>query len=233
MSDAQRKKKKYSWLRRLGQRAAVVIIPLLYNSYMWLVYHTSEILLDEMSSLWEATARGENMVAAVWHQDAIISPFCQRGHAVLVMVSRSRLGDVLTEIFRRCHFIAIRGGSSKGGREALGETIEYMKTHRGVLCGMAVDGSRGPARKAKMGTIKLAQAAGIPIYPLRAWAKRKVHAPTWDQTLIPFPFNKLAFFLGEPLVVPPDSGYEELEEFRRELERRLNELVSKSENFFR
>lgn len=226
------RKKRFIRLRAFGKQLAVWMLPAIYNSYMWMVYHTSKKTYIEVPKLWELTAQGENVLGAVWHQDAFISPFCHRGHDILTMVSRSNLGDVLTEIFRKCHFIPVRGGSSRGGKEALADIIEYLKTHRGVLCGIAVDGSRGPARKAQIGMVLIAQATGAPIYPMRSWAKRKLFAPTWDRTLIPLPFNHLVFILGEPIHVPPDANRTDLENFRQELERRLNELVRRSETFF-
>lgn len=209
-----------------------MLVPPLYNSYMWLVYNTSKKTFNNLTILWEMVDRGESVLGAVWHQDGFISPFCHRGHDILTMVSQSSLGDILTEIFRKCHFIPVRGGSTRGGKEALAEVINYINTHQGVLCGMAVDGSRGPARKAKIGTLLIAQATGSPIFPMRSWARRKVLAPTWDQTLIPLPLNHLVFFLGDPLIVPPEAGPEALEALRVELEQRLSDLADRSEAYF-
>ena len=101
------------------------------------------------------------------------------------------------------------------------------------MCGIAVDGSRGPARRAKRGILHIAQATGAPIYPMRTWAKYRILAPTWDRTLIPLPFNHLIFFLDEPLFVPADLEPADLEHLRQNLERRLNGLAGKSENFFK
>ena len=114
--------------------------------------------------------------------------------------------------------------------EALSEIIEYINARKGVICGITVDGSRGPARKVQIGIVLMAKATGAPIYPARLNAKRKLFAPTWDKTTIPLPFNQLVFIVGEPIKVAPDAGAEELEEHRAELERRLNELVTRSEN---
>jgi hypothetical protein len=232
LKKSEQSRKKYRWLKNIGNRCAVAIVPILYNSYMWVVYRTSRKTFHDVPALWERTDRGENLLAAVWHQDAFISPFCHRGHDILAMVSQSSMGNILSEILRKCHFIPVRGGSSKGGRGALAEVVEYLNTHTGVVCGMAVDGSRGPARRAKKGMLLIAQATGIPIYPMRSWAKWKILAPSWDKMLIPLPFNHLAFFLGEPLVVPEDVNADTVEQLRQELERRLNDLALQSEIFF-
>lgn len=224
-----KRKKKFKWARNLGKSFAVWSLPPLYSFYLWLVYRTSKEVYSDLPTLWEMSDRGESVIGAVWHQDAILGPFIGRGRDVVTMVSRSDFGDLLSRIMERCNFIPIRGGSSRGGKEALSEIIDYIKSHPGTICGIAVDGSRGPARKAQIGVLLMAKETGAPIYPVRLWAKRKLFAPTWDRTLIPFPFNRLVFVLGEPVRVPPDADRATIENLRSELERRLNELVERSE----
>lgn len=211
---------------------AILIVPALYRAYMWFVYHTSKKTEVRFSKLWEMTAHGENVLGAIWHQDAFISPYCHRGHNFHAMVSFSSWGNIATEILRKCGVTAIRGSNAKGGMEAISEIIEYMNSHTGVLCGITVDGSRGPAMKARKGIMFIARATGAPIYPARSWAKRRMHAPTWDRTMVPLPFNHLLFVLGEPIHVPPNAGTTMLEILTAELERRLNELVEYSADFF-
>jgi lysophospholipid acyltransferase (LPLAT)-like uncharacterized protein len=228
-----RRRKKFRRLRDFGKRLAVWLVPPLYNAYMWLVYNTSKEAYSNLHIVWEALDRGENILAAVWHQEAVLGPFLGRGRDIVTMVSRGDFGNVATEMIRRLHFIPVRGGSGDHGMEALGEIIEYINARKGVICGIAVDGSRGPARKVQIGIVLMAKATGAPIYPVRLNAKRKLFAPTWDKTTIPLPFNQLVFMVGEPIKVAPDAGSEELEGHRAELERRLNELVTRSENILR
>lgn len=229
----QRKMKKLNLLRRLAKLLAVWILSPLYKSYMWVVYHTSKRTEVEFSKLWEITARGENVLGAIWHQEAFISPFCHRAYNSHPMVSHGGPGNIATEVFRQCDVTAIAAGRPMGKESALDEIIKYMDTHTGVLCGVTVDGSRGPACRVNVGIMLIAQATGAPIYPVRSWAKRRILAPTWDRTMIPLPFNHLLFISGEPMHVPRSAGSVMLEILRTELERRLNELMEYSAEFFR
>lgn len=221
------------WARNLGKWLAIRIIPPLYNSYLWIVYYTSKKVHSDLQIIFDVVDRGESVIGTVWHQDAILGPFIGRGRDVVTMVSHSDLGNVLSEIMRRCHFIPVRGGSGDGGKEALADIIDYMNSHPGSICGMAVDGSRGPARKVQIGALLLSRETGAVIYPVRLYAKWKVFAPTWDKTLLPFPFNRLVFLVGEAIRVPGDADREELEGLRLELEDQLQELAERSEKFFR
>ncbi len=228
-----RRKKKFRRLRDAGKWLAVWLVPPVYKLYMWLVYHTSKEVYSDLHKVWDAAARGENVLVAGWHQNAILGPFLGRGRDVVAMVSRGDLGNVGAEMIRKLHFIPVRGGSGNRGKEALAEMIEYINKRAGVVSAMAVDGSRGPARKAQIGVVLMAQATGAPIYPLRLWAKRLLFAPTWDKTAFPLPFNRLVFVVGDPIHVSPDADRQTLEGHRAELERSLNELALRAENFFR
>jgi lysophospholipid acyltransferase (LPLAT)-like uncharacterized protein len=227
-----RRKKKFRRLRDLGKRLAPILIPPLYNFYMWLVFYTSKKSYVGLTELWELTSRGENVLTAVWHQDGFAGPFVLRGHDILTMVSRSDFGDILAGIMQKCHIIPVRGGSGNYGREALAEMIEYINARRGVFCGIAVDGSRGPARQVQPGIVIMAQETGAPIYPMRVWARWRLLAPTWDKTLIPLPFNHLVCMVGDPIHVSHAADRETLDAHRGEIKRRLDLLVERSENFF-
>ncbi len=148
------------------------------------------------------------------------------------MVSQSADGEIAASVIRRCGYVPVRGSSSRGGKEALAEMLEYLRTHRGVTIGLVVDGPRGPARRSKMGIIVLARETGVPLYPLRIWAQRRILLRSWDRTMIPLPFNRMIAWAGEPIVVPPDVNEEAMEQHRAELERRLNNLVRLSQERF-
>lgn len=228
----RKKMKTLNLLRRLAKLFAVWIFPPLYKSYMWIVYRTSKKTETEFSKLLEMTTRGENVLGAMWRQDAFISPFCHKGHNSHVMVSHSGLENIATEFLSECDVTAMREVRANGGEEALDKIISYINTRGGTLCGITVDGSRGPARKVHCGIMLVAKATGAPIYPVRSWAKRRLPAPTWDRNMIPLPFNHIVFVLGEPIHVPTNAGSAMLEILRSELERRLNRLVEYPAEFF-
>ena len=220
-------------LRDIGKRLAIWFVPPLFNSYMWLIYRTSKIAYSDLHKAWDAAERGDNVLGAVWHGDAMLGPFLGRGRKTVTMVSKSDFGDVMAEILRKIHFVPVRGGSGNRGMEALSEINEYISARKGIIAGIAVDGSRGPYHKAQIGIVLMAKATGAAIYPARFWSKRKWLAPSWDKMALPLPFNQLFLAVGEAIHVAPDADTETLENHRAELELSLNELVERSEGFFR
>ncbi len=206
-------------------KLAIWLVPPLYKAYMAFVYWTSRTELKGMERFFAGADGGGTSLGAVWHQDIFAGAYFLRGRRTVTMVSQSADGEVGANVIRRCGYVPVRGSSSRGGKEALGEMLEYLRTHRGVTIGLVVDGPRGPAHRSKMGIIVLAREAGVPLYPLRVWAQRHILLRSWDRTMIPLPFNRIIVWAGEPIVVPPDADEEAMEAHRAEFERRLNNLV--------
>jgi len=213
-------------------RTILWIVPPIYKAYMHIVFLTSKRVFYNAQKMKDEFEEGTSLLGACWHQDVMLLPFTFRNYDVVTMVSKSNLGELMATAIRRLGFTPVRGGSSLAGAEALAEVIDYVRTHNKIFFGITVDGSRGPQYKVKKGIIVIAKEAGVPIYPVRCCAKRSVHMGTWDQTLIPLPFNEFAYFWEEPVRVPPDADMDVIEVKRQEVEDGLMKLVKRSEEHF-
>jgi lysophospholipid acyltransferase (LPLAT)-like uncharacterized protein len=219
-------------LRGTPLKLALWIGPILYKLYMKFVFLTSRKSYEGCDPVWDMLERGDNALAVVWHQDAILAPFAFRDRGILTMSSMSADGEILSRVFGQAGFRAVRGSSSRGGKRAVLTLLDRMKREPGSLCGIAADGPRGPAREAKKGIVFLAKHTGAPIFPLRCGARRRILNRSWDQTQLPLPFNELIFRCSEPVSVDAAAGRREIEAARAEVERKLNELTEDIETRF-
>ncbi len=92
-----------------------------------------------------------------------------------------------------------RGSSSRGGVAALKAQIDALA--HGYHVAISVDGPRGPRDPAKPGAGQLAVLSGAPIVPVSGVARPDWRLRNWDQTMVPPPFARLAFVLGDPIRV--------------------------------
>lgn len=219
-------------LRGFPLKLVLWISPLLYKSYMRLVFLTSKKSFEAIEPLQERLERGQTVLTAVWHKDAVIGPFALRKMGFVTMVSTSGDGEIFQQVVSRCGFTTVRGSSSRRGAEALKGLIDYVKRRPGSFCGVAVDGPRGPARKVKKGIVSLAEYTDVPVFPVLFGAKKRILNKSWDETMIPLPFNKLVVLCGEPVSVDANAGRNEIEAARVEIEDRLNELAETIEAHF-
>ena len=99
---------------------------------------------------------------------------------------------------------------------------------RGYPSGFAVDGPRGPAKKAQPGAVWLAKLTGNPIVPFHMEASSYWSLKSWDRTQIPKPFSTVALAVGAPIDVPGEADEATLEAKRAELERSLFALEERA-----
>ena len=212
------------------QRGLVSVAFFLFRSYIGFVKLTSRLDLRELDVLFGPTRGGKNAISAILHQDVIISAFLYQGKRIVSMVSTSQDGDRISQVAHKLGHDIVRGSGAQRGRRALGEMIDYLDSHEGVVAALTIDGSRGPVGICKKGILHLAQQSGCPIVPIRTWSKRHFLLKTWDRTLIPLPFSRIVAVAGEPIHVPREATPDEFEEARLRVEAELRELTQRALN---
>ena len=163
--------------------------------------------------LWRATLRirlvgrenreaieraGRPVLHAIWHQRMVAGILRFPYTGTVTMASRSSDGDVIAGFLFWWGFRAVRGSSSRGGGEALTEMVESLRgTTRWAA--LTPDGPRGPARRCKLGVLRLAEELDAPIMPVGTSSTRPRFLRSWDRYLLPMPFSRCAVVFGEGL----------------------------------
>lgn len=177
---------------------------------------------DGVENLAAVRASGRQPILALWHGRILPAVLFFRDQGVVAIASENFDGEWIARIMRRFGYAAARGSTSRGGSRALIQLRRDMAAGRPAA--FTVDGPRGPERQAQAGAVWLAKATGNPVVPFHIEADRHWSARSWDHTLIPKPWSRLAIAIGDPLEVPGDAADERIEEARLELERRLADL---------
>lgn len=170
---------------------------------------------------------------ACWHEQLALSLLLVRrrmlpaGGPVSILSSHSDDGELAARIARAWGIRVTRGSTSRGGREAALALYRELVKHRSTLL-LAPDGPRGPARRAKAGSIVLAAMSGAPIVPVGLAADRGLRLRSWDRMIVGVPFGRVAVAVGEPLVLDRGSTDAEREAARLELEARLDALTARA-----
>lgn len=180
----------------------------------------------------DACLENPPFIAVSWHYGVVYSIHSIynvrrfQGQPWVMMLSASRDAEYFAGVLRRMKLEVVRGSKGKSGLAAVKNMVARVK--QGCNAGIIVDGSTGPARKVQAGVIFLASKAGVPILPVGWAADRYIAFNSWDRTVLPKPFARIDKWYGEPLAVPKKLSSKSLEEYRLELENRLNDLYDKS-----
>ncbi len=168
--------------------------------------------------------QGGRLVCAIWHQRIFLAVgYAVRfaSYAPSVMISRSRDGDMIADVYSRLGLRPVRGSSSAGGRRALTALVEDLETHQ--IAVHVVDGPQGPKGIVKGGLVRLAQRSGVLVFPVYLSGPRLWILRSWDRCLVPKPFSTVSVRWGEPLLFPEETDGAAFERCRREIEARMQE----------
>lgn len=172
--------------------------------------------------LMQRLSQREPLIVSIWHQRILtVVPYSPRfaPYSPSVMISRSRDGEMIAQLFSAMKFRPIRGSSSRGGQGALSALIQDLQNHNPAV--HVVDGPRGPRGIIKPGLITLAQVSGAPIFPISASASRAWVLNSWDRFFIPKPFSTIHLSWDSPIFIPADLDPENFERTRLEIQERM------------
>ena len=207
--------KKERLLIRLADVAFFVLIKLIGATIRWRV---------EGWENWEAASRdGRVPIYTFWHNRVFLGTYFFRKRGIVVMTSQSFDGEYIARFIQRFGYGAARGSSTRGGTGAIVEMVRLMRAGRPA--GFTIDGPKGPRYVAKMGAVLLAKKTGQPILPFtitpkKYWAAEK----SWDGFQVPWPFTRARLDIAPPIYVPGDADDETLTAKREELQRALDEV---------
>jgi lysophospholipid acyltransferase (LPLAT)-like uncharacterized protein len=122
-------------------------------------------------------ARAENIerppqyILAFWHSHLLLMLHCRFRRPISVIISQSKDGEAIAQVFDWYGVDSTRGSSTRGGSAALRELIREARQGKNIV--FTPDGPKGPARVAKEGVVYAAMATGLPIVPIAFAAKKK------------------------------------------------------------
>jgi lysophospholipid acyltransferase (LPLAT)-like uncharacterized protein len=169
----------------------------------------------------------ERFIGALWHNRLLLLPFAIHRFAPerqgAALISASRDGAWLAKLVRRFGFDVVRGSSSRKGASAMLQLATVIASGRDVV--VTPDGPRGPAYRPGGGIILLAQKSGARVVPLNFEYSSCWRLGSWDRFVLPRPFAKVRFILGEPHGVSSTATEEEFERERERLKGAMMALV--------
>lgn len=205
----------------LKSRHVHMLLVWLIAAYIRLVFITSR---KEYEYAPDARAYMEgkgNAIFSFWHGRMMMLPcICPPNHPMHVLISQHRDGVFISDVMTKFHLTTIAGSTSKNGSAALRAILRALK--EGDNISITPDGPRGPHQIAAPGIVAAAKLSGRPILPATFSATRHKRANSWDKYMLVFPFSRIKFCVGSPIMLEKTADDEEA---RQMVERAMNQLT--------
>jgi hypothetical protein len=221
-------------LRRLSNADFVQsLIGWLTASYIRLVHATSRWEVRRSPAIESYWQDGRPFIGVFWHGRFLMMPFAWRpGLPVHMLISRHRDGEFIARTIGHFGLRTIRGSArrgqrDKGGGGALRAMLKALAANEYIA--ITPDGPKGPRMRVNPGAVLIAKLSGAPIVPATYSTRRGRLFNSWDRFLLPWPFGRGIFILGEPIYVPTNAEGEALEVARQEVENELNRMTAEAD----
>jgi lysophospholipid acyltransferase (LPLAT)-like uncharacterized protein len=137
--------------------------------------------------------QGEPTIFVLWHNRLFMAAWMIRtyrgGHPLYSLISASNDGAWLTALFSSLGVRAVRGSSSRLGREAVNDLMEVLR--QGFDVGITPDGPRGPMYEMKPGALVVARRGRTRVVLIGADFESSWRTASWDGFHIPKPFSRV------------------------------------------
>ncbi len=184
-------------------------------TYSW----TFRLKIENEKEWVDYLKNGGAVLLCVWHQQFFSAIRHFQNYKIYnpsIMISQSRDGEIVARMCKHNGWNAVRGSSSRGGKEALKKMITKLKETK--LAAHIVDGPKGPSGKVKPGVIRLAHATDAVIVPVSVSAEKAWYFNSWDKFLLPKPFAKVRLGFGKMIKFDRTKDKEIFEAQRKQLE---------------
>jgi lysophospholipid acyltransferase (LPLAT)-like uncharacterized protein len=113
-----------------------------------------------------------------------------KAHSIYGLVSPSKDGAWLSEIYEQLGIPSVRGSTRRGGQSALRDCMRLMRN--GASIAITPDGPRGPRYVIQEGVLWLSKETHAPIVAIGIHFHCAIRLHTWDKFYLPLPFSRIS-----------------------------------------
>lgn len=155
-----------------------------------------------------------------WHSNLLPITYAYRNTGKTAVVSESKDGRRAAAVASLWKTNIIFGSSSHGGFNAFRQCIKTLDLNKSVA--ITPDGPRGPKEIVKPGIAQIAILSKAPVITITASVKNAWYLKSWDRFMIPKPFTRINFIIGDPIRFTPNNDTEDsVEKLRLLIQQRL------------
>ena len=185
--------------KRIFKYLEIKIVPFILQLFVRFIYLTNKKTYHATTKLDE----NENFIVSMWHGDLLMQPFNYQNFrpkgTVKAIISEHRDGEAIRKTVEYLGIGSLAGSSTRGGAKALIGAIRSIKN--GVDIAITPDGPKGPIYSVADGVVIISQKTKAKILPFSCVPSKYWKMKSWDKFIIPKPFGKIDFYIGDPIDV--------------------------------
>ncbi len=201
--------------KKIFKYVQINIVPFIMQLFVRLIYITNKKIYHHPNNL-----NDDSYIITFWHGDLLMQPlhynkFRPNGY-MKAIISEHRDGETIRKIVRHLGTGSFDGSSTRGGAKALIGAIRALKKNDADVA-ITPDGPKGPIYSIADGIVAISQKTNSKILTFSSIPSSYWQMSSWDKFIVPKPFGKIDFYIGEPF----DVNGLELEDAKKLIHDRL------------
>lgn len=185
--------------KKILKRLEVTLLPFLMQLFVRFIYLTNKKTYHATNKIKD----DETFIVSMWHGDLLMQPFNYQKFkphgTVKAIISEHRDGEAIRKTVEYLGIGSLTGSSTRGGAKALIGAIKAIKN--GIDVAITPDGPKGPLYSIADGIVVISQKTDAKILPFSCVPTKYWKLKSWDKFIIPKPFGKIDFYIGDPVDV--------------------------------
>jgi lysophospholipid acyltransferase (LPLAT)-like uncharacterized protein len=200
--------------------------------YLLLVKHTTRWNIENQPSFKRLKEGDKGAIILTWHSRIMLLPgaWTTKELNIKILISTSRDGSIVSNACRFLKINTIRVTNKVKKQEQKVKKPHNSKPQHEIIKSLrskdivviTPDGPRGPRQRIKKGALRIARITGVPIYPIIFSVNKRKVFKTWDNFILPFPFNTGKVIWTDPIYIPKESTDSELKDIQIKIENIMN-----------
>ena len=218
------------FLKRLIQSdAAHSVACWLIAQYLRLVYYTSRWEYFGFEKQEDYDKETRPFIVLMWHNRIALTAFAWdcKNRPIFVLSSGHRDGKLVSGSLAKFGVGCVEGSSSQSPVAATKAVVRLMKT--GKNAALSPDGPRGPRMRMKDGPVIIRKLTNARLTFATYSVKNRIVLNSWDNFVLPLPFNKGVFYWGDEEDLPELQSEKDTAKIATILEDYLNLLTEKAD----
>ena len=207
----------------------IKILSAIIYMYINIVYFTSKKYFIFSKKFNKSKHIKGSFIYAFWHNRLSLAFYLAPPKTKInILISEHKDGKIIAQTSRLFGRKIITGSSNKISIKSLRNIIKCLVNKESLA--ITPDGPRGPVYEINSNIAKIAQKTSTTIIPISFSCKKKKIMNSWDNFIVPLPFNQIYLIYGNP-IDPTQNNIEkllkkELDRLHKEYDSKFNENVS-------
>jgi len=213
------------------QKIKLYLLSIIMQGFLFIVFRTNRWVITGSDEFENAIKSKQPIMLCSWHERFLYAVYyfkLKKMKNIWAISSTHNDSQIMAYFLKRSSINLIKGSSTRGWENVIKKMFKVFRESESIIA-ITNDGPKGPPRKAKLGSYKIALKSNAHIVSIACTSTKYWQAKSWDKLRIPKPFGTIYVDFSEPMEVGRDNigDVNDTDELTLFLNSRLNAVDKK------